>query len=435
MHCHPKAGRGFVDNVDGFVGQLAVGDITMAEANSLLECIFRVGDGVMLFIAEAQSTQDFDGIFDVRFVYEDRGETPFERRVLFDVLAVFVQCGGADTLQLSARECGLEHVAGVERAGGVAGADDGVQLIHKQYDLALAAADFIHDRLQPFFEFAAEAGPGDHGPQVQRNQTLAGENVRHIVSHDLLGQPFDDGRFADTGFTYQNWIVLRAPTQNLHHARDLFFAADDRIQFPFGGGLRQVAAILFQHLKLAFGVRLVYALASPEFFDSAIEAFLGDACVTQYVCAVGVPLAGDGEQNVFSADIFVLKFICLIIGDAHHAIESGRDENLYSGEPAVGLATTFVRRVEDGFQLTSDDVRGRSEGLQDLGHCSLWLFHQRQEKVFSIDLRMFVLLQNFQGTRGRMLGLLGETVKWHHWCLSQFLVSGSVRKKCKISRN
>ena len=45
--------------------------------------------------------------------------------------------GGADAVQLAARERRLEHVAGVHGALGGAGADDGVQLVDEQDDLAL----------------------------------------------------------------------------------------------------------------------------------------------------------------------------------------------------------------------------------------------------------------------------------------------------------
>ena len=50
-------------------------------------------------------------------------EAALERGVLLDVLAVLVERGGADAVQLAARQRGLEHVAGVDRALGLAGAD------------------------------------------------------------------------------------------------------------------------------------------------------------------------------------------------------------------------------------------------------------------------------------------------------------------------
>ena len=51
-------------------------------------------------------------------------EAALERGVLLDVLAVLVERGGADHAQLAAGQHRLEHVAGVHRALGRAGADD-----------------------------------------------------------------------------------------------------------------------------------------------------------------------------------------------------------------------------------------------------------------------------------------------------------------------
>ena len=63
--------------------------------------------------------------------------------------------------QLAAGEGGLEQVAGVHRALGLARADDGVQLVDEQDDLALGAGDFLDDGLEPLFELAAELRAGD----------------------------------------------------------------------------------------------------------------------------------------------------------------------------------------------------------------------------------------------------------------------------------
>ena len=63
-------------------------------------------------------------------------EAALEGGVLLDVLAVLVERGGADHAQLAAGEHRLDHVAGVHRALGGAGADDGVQLVDEGDDLA-----------------------------------------------------------------------------------------------------------------------------------------------------------------------------------------------------------------------------------------------------------------------------------------------------------
>ena len=78
---------------------------------------------VVRFVALLESAQNGDGVLDVRLADVDDLEAPLQRRVLFDVLLVFVQRGGADGAQLTACQGGLEHVRGVNRAFRGAGAD------------------------------------------------------------------------------------------------------------------------------------------------------------------------------------------------------------------------------------------------------------------------------------------------------------------------
>ena len=63
-----------------------------------------------------------------------------KRRVLFNVLAVLVQRGGADAVQLAAGQHRLQQVAGVHGAVRLARAHNGVQLINEEDDLALRSS-------------------------------------------------------------------------------------------------------------------------------------------------------------------------------------------------------------------------------------------------------------------------------------------------------
>src|SRR4029077_15482797 len=102
----------------------------------------------------------------------DRLEAPLERRVLLEVLAVLVEGGRADGLQLAAGEHGLEDRRRVDRALGRAGTDEGVELVGEGDDVA-AGADLLQDLLQPFLEVAAVAGPGDERAEVEGVELLA----------------------------------------------------------------------------------------------------------------------------------------------------------------------------------------------------------------------------------------------------------------------
>ena len=133
---HAQRGGGFVDEVDGLVGQETVGDVAMRKRGRGDDRGVLDAHAVMQFVAILEAAQDGDGVFDGGLGDQHRLEAAFERRVLLDVLAIFVERGGADGAQLAARQRRLEHVGGVHGAFGGAGADQRVQLVDEENDLA-----------------------------------------------------------------------------------------------------------------------------------------------------------------------------------------------------------------------------------------------------------------------------------------------------------
>ena len=181
---------------------------------------------------------------------EDLLEPALEGGVLLDVLAVLVERGGADEAQLAAGQQRLEHVAGVHRAlAGGAGTDDGVQLVDEGDDLAVAVLDLLEDGLEPLLELAAVLGAGDHGAEVEADQPLVAQRLRHVAVDDALGQALDDGGLADAGLADEDRVVLGAAGQHLHDPADLGVAADDRVEPAVARRLGQVGAVLLQRLR------------------------------------------------------------------------------------------------------------------------------------------------------------------------------------------
>ena len=78
---------------------------------------------------------------DRRLRHEDRLEAPLERRVLLDVLLVFVQRRRADQVELAAGQRRLEDVGDVEPAfaAALAGTDDGVDFVDEEDHAGLGA--------------------------------------------------------------------------------------------------------------------------------------------------------------------------------------------------------------------------------------------------------------------------------------------------------
>ena len=125
-------------------------------------------DTMMHRITLFQAAQDGDRVFDARLVDQHLLEASFKRRVFLYVLAVFVEGGRAYAMQFAARERGFQHIAGVHRALGLAGADHGVQFVDEQNHLATLLGQIAQHRLQALLEFAAELGAGDQRAHIQR---------------------------------------------------------------------------------------------------------------------------------------------------------------------------------------------------------------------------------------------------------------------------
>ncbi len=258
--------RRLVHEVDGLVRQKAIRDVAVRQHRRRHQGRVLDRHLVVVLVALAQAAEDGDRVLDRRLIDHDRLEAPLQGRVLFDVLAVLVQRRGADAVQLAARQHRLEQIAGVHRALGLARADDRVQFVDEQDDLAVRLGDFLQHRLEPLLELAAVLGAGDQGAHVQGDHALALQPLRHVLLDDALGEAFDDGRLADARLADEDGVVLGAPRQHLHDAADLVVAADDRVELVVAGGLRQVAAVLLQGLERALRVLRRDALASSHGF-------------------------------------------------------------------------------------------------------------------------------------------------------------------------
>ncbi len=189
----------------------------------------------------------------------DRLEPPRQGRVFLDVLAVFVECGGADALNLAAGKGGLQHVAGVDRALGAAGADQRVQLVDEQNHV-LGPADFVHHGLDAFLELAAVFRAGHHHGQVEHDDPPVVQQFRHGAGDDHLGQALDDGGLADARFAQQDRVVLLPAAEDLDDPFDLVLSTDDRIKLALPGQFGQIAAEAVQGGRFALSVLPLFFL-------------------------------------------------------------------------------------------------------------------------------------------------------------------------------
>jgi hypothetical protein len=167
---------------------VAVGDVAVGQVGRGHERLVGDGDPVVLLVAVAQALEDLDGVGHGGLLDLHRLEAALERGVLLEVLAVLVERGGADGLQLATGQHRLEDAGGVDGALGGTRTDEGVDLVDEQDDVA-AGADLLEHLLEALLEVAAVAAAGDEGAEVERVELLVAQRVGDVVAAIFWARP------------------------------------------------------------------------------------------------------------------------------------------------------------------------------------------------------------------------------------------------------
>ena len=141
------------------------------------------------------------------------------------MLAVLVEGGSADTLELASCQSRLENVGRVDRPFSRTCTDQSVHFVNHQNHVT-RRADFVHDFFEAFFKFAPVFRPRNQQADVEGNDALFFEDVWDIVVSNALGEAFGDRGFADSGFPDQHRVIFGAATQDLNYPFDFFLASD-----------------------------------------------------------------------------------------------------------------------------------------------------------------------------------------------------------------
>ena len=127
--------------------------------------------------------------------------------------------------------------------------------------------ELLEHGLEPLLELAAELGAGDERAEVEREEALVLEALRHVAVDDALREPLDDRRLADAGLADEHGIVLRPAREDLDDAADLLVAADHRVELALARGLGEVARVALQRLILVLGRLVGDAMRAAHRFE------------------------------------------------------------------------------------------------------------------------------------------------------------------------
>ena len=101
VHLGADHRAGLVDEVDGLIGEEAVGDIAVRERRSGDDRGVRDLHAVEHLVSRFQTTQNGNRVFHARLLHKNGLEPPLERRIFFNILPVLVERRCTDAVQFA----------------------------------------------------------------------------------------------------------------------------------------------------------------------------------------------------------------------------------------------------------------------------------------------------------------------------------------------
>ena len=237
---------------------------------------------VIDFVALLKTSQYRDCILDRRLIDHNRLETTFKSGVLLDILPVFVQSGGADAVQLAPCKHGLQEVACVHAALGLACADYSMKLINEEQDLALGLLDLLEDGLQPLFKLASVFSAGYKSAHIKAEYCLILQPLGHVSPDYPLGKSLGYSGFTYAGLAYQDGVILSLSRKNTDDVPYLGVTTDNGVKLVIAGTLDKVGAVFCEGIVSALGVIARYG-AALDLGESLGKSILCDAVGVEYL--------------------------------------------------------------------------------------------------------------------------------------------------------
>ena len=361
----------------------------------------------MDLVAVLDAAQDRHGVLDRRLGDLDLLEAALEGLVLLEVLLELVQRRGSDGAELSSRQGGLQDVGRVHRAVAAAGADERVDLVDEEDDLAVGVGHLLDDGFEAVLELAAVLRAGDQRAHVERSDGFVSKPFGHVALHDADGEPLGDGRLAHARLADEHGVVLGAAGQDLEHAADLVVAPDHGVDLAAARRLVEVARVAVQRVVLGLGVGVLHALPAAHVFEHVEKGVFRHALALERV-RDRPGAVGERHQQVLAGDVLVAQGL----GLAERGVER-----------LVQVLTHVLagdRRAGDDWQRLERAVGERGEGVEadtellEQRHDQAGLVLQKGfEQVSGLDALVVAALCELGGGLHGLLSLDGKLVEVH----------------------
>ncbi len=354
----------------------------------------------MLLVTGAHAFEDPDRLVHGRFFHHDGLEAALQGGVLLDVLAIFLQRGGADDLQFAACQGRLEDIGGVHGRACRTGTHQHVHFVN-EYDGA-GCLQLIDDALEAFFELPAVHRPGHQRTHIQLQHAFAKQGGGNVAVDDALGEPLHDGGLAHTGFTDEGGIVLVAARQDLDDALDLHLAPDDRVQAVLLGQRGQLNCQLIDERGLLLFSFLFFLVrvdsrssraggrgslkTTAGFQDArhlAADLFVRDAQLAKHFQTAVLAGAQQSQQEMLRADVVGLHAPGFVHRELQNLLDAG------------GKVNALLHGRAEAAQFLDDLAHALCLHAQVAQHArshAAFLVDQPQQQVLGADRRLAVAL-------------------------------------------
>ena len=270
-----------------------------------------------------------------------------------------------------------------------------MELVDEQ-DQVRVVLRLVDDGLETLFEVAAVFRARDDGRDVQGEDLLLRQGGGDLARGDTEGDTLDDGGFADAGVADEHRVVLLAPAENLDDPGDLHVPADDRIELPLAGRLRQVMTeladiefLLFRfalgrHLFLVFpggtDLRLLRLVEQAFVLEVGEDAAVVDAMVAEEDLAVTLRRPAEREEQVVRGGLRAFQSRRLHHRDAQDVLGQAGEIDVVQFVVGDGRAREDAA-VDEGLQFRGVDP----EPLQGAERRVLLMADDAEEQVVGPD--------------------------------------------------
>ena len=120
-----------------------------------------------------------------------------------------------------------------------------MELIDEQNNITVSEY-LLHDFFQSVFKFSAILGAGDYSGKIKGKHLLVTQGFGGFLTGEELGEPFDNCRFANTGFPDENRVILGTAGKNTDDTGNFALSTDNRIELGSFGQFCKIACIFIE---------------------------------------------------------------------------------------------------------------------------------------------------------------------------------------------